>query len=170
MDPISAIFASYLELVSVGVTNKMTDIVGTQMQSVVVEHQHIKIPYSYQLWRIRPKSVCNTYNLNIEEFSRCTLAAKSLFNDTCLYLQKGEKEQWKYTKMKNMYCDASITFNPTIAYIQEASVKTPIQLARTECNVATAELMGNYNSIIQKKKENSCAKYQSLKKTVIKNN
>ena len=59
MDPISVIFASYLELVSVGVTNKMTDIVGTQMQSVVVEHQHIKIPYSYQLWRIRPKSVCN---------------------------------------------------------------------------------------------------------------
>lgn len=164
MDPISAIFASYLELVSVGVTNKMTDIVGTQVQSVVVEHQHIKIPYSYQLWRIRPKSVCNTYNLNIEEFSRCTLAAKSLFKETCLYLQKGEKEQWKYTKMKNMYCNASITFKPTIANIQEATVKTPLQLARTECNIATAELMGNHNSKIQKKKESSCAKYQSLKK------
>jgi len=164
MDPISVIFASYLELVSFGVTNEMTDLLGTEIQSVVVEHQSTKVPYSYQLWRIRPKSVCNTYNLNIEEFSRCTLAAKSLFNETCLHLQKGEKEHWKYTKMKNMYCDASITFKPTIANIREAYAKTPLQLARTECNIATAELMGNRNSKIQKKKESSCAKYQSLKK------
>jgi len=163
MDPISVIFASYLELVSFGVTNKMTNLLGTEIQSVVVEHQSTKVPYSYQLWRIRPKSVCNTYNLNIEEFSRCTLAAKSLFNETCLHLQKGEKEHWKYTKMKNMYCNASITFKPTIANIREATVETPLQLARTECNIATAELMENRNSKIQKKKENSCAKYHNLK-------
>lgn len=163
MDPISVIFASHLELVSFNVTHKMTDLLGTEIQSVVVEHQNIQVPYSYQLWRIVPKSVCNTYNLNIEEFSRCTLAAKSLFNETCLYLQKGEKEHWKYTKMKNMYCNASMTFKPTIANIRRASVKTPLQLARTECNIATAELMGNHNSKTQKKKESSCAKYQNLK-------
>ena len=164
MDPLSIIFASYLELVSAEATNNMTDIFGSEMQSAVVEHQNIKVPYSYQLWRIKPKSVCNSYSFNIEEYSRCTLAAKSLFNHSCLYLQKAKTEHWKHTKLKNMYCNASITFTPTIASIQKAVIKTPIQLARSECNIAVAELMGNHNSKTQKKKEMACAKYQNLKK------
>ena len=163
MDPIAAIFASYLELVSFGATNKANDLIGTETQSIVVEHQKIKIPYSYQLWRIRPKSVCNSYNLHISEFSKCTLAAQSLFIQTCRHLQKGKKEQWRYKKMKNMYCNASITFKPTIANIREPEVKTPLQLARSECNIAVAELLGNHNSRTQKKKEKACNKYKHLK-------
>ena len=49
----------------------------------MVDRQGVRIPYSYQLWTIQPKSVCQSYGGNVEEFSRCTVVAESMFTEAC---------------------------------------------------------------------------------------
>ena len=162
MDPISAAFASYIDLVSFRATKRMTDMLGTEVQTVVVEHQGIRIPYMYQIWKIKPKSVCSSYSQNISNYSKCTIAAQSLFKDTCAYLQANPKEHWKHLKLKNMYCAAAITYKPTMASIESAAVQSPLDKARAKCNLAVAEAMGNQSNENKKKKEKACAEYRTL--------
>ena len=163
MDPLSAAFASYLDLVSTQITRQMTDTLGTEIQAVVVKHKGIRIPYSYQIWQIRPQSVCKSYRHNTIQFSKCTLAAHSLFQDTCAYLQANPQEHWKYHKLKKMYCLAAEAYQPTIANMQWTPEQSPIEQAQTECNLAITLLMNNPSSDNQKKKEAACMQYQALK-------
>ena len=95
MDPISVIFASYLDIVSTSVHEHTTDLLGTEIQAVMVEHQGIKVPYSYHMWRINNQSVCETYQNNFDTYSKCTVAAKSLFADVCDHLQKKPNKHWR---------------------------------------------------------------------------
>ena len=163
MDPISAAFASYLDLVSTRVTEHMTDTLGTEIQAVVVQHQGIRIPYSYQIWKIRPSSVCSSYRPNAIQFSKCTLAAQSLFQDTCAYLQANPQEHWKHHKLTNMYCLAAESYKPTIANMQWTQEPSLMEQAQTECNLAVTVLMNNPSSENQAKKDAACIRYQSLK-------
>ena len=65
------------------VTQRTLDVIGTEIQSRVVENGGIKVPYAYLLRNIQPKPVCARYSSNVDNHSRCTVAAKSLFTDTC---------------------------------------------------------------------------------------
>ena len=163
MDPLSAAFASYLDLVSSRVTERMTDVLGTEMQAVVVEHQGVRVPYAYQVWRIRPQSVCSPYRRQIAQFSACTLAAHSLFQDTCAYLQAHPQEHWKHLKLKNMYCEAAITYQPTLADVQWSREPSPREQARSACNLAVAALMNEPSPENRRKKEDACMSYEALK-------
>jgi hypothetical protein len=163
MDPLSAAFASYLDLVSTQITRHMTDTLGTEIQAVVVKHKGIRIPYSYQIWQIRPKSVCSSYRHNTLQFSKCTLAAQSLFQDTCAYLQAHPQEHWKYHKLTNMYCLAAESYQPTIANMQWTPEQSLMEQAQTECNLAVTALMNDPSAENEKKKAAACLKHQSLK-------
>ena len=163
MDPLSAAFASYLDLVSSQITRQMTDTLGTEIQSVVVKHKGIRIPYSYQIWQIRPQSVCRSYRHNTLQYSKCTLAAQSLFQDTCAYLQANPQDHWKYYKFTNMYCLAAESYQPTIANMQWTPEQSPMEQAQTECNLAVTALMNDPSAENEQKKAAACLKYQSLK-------
>lgn len=163
MDPISAAFATYIDMVSSHATETMTDMLGTEVQAVVVKHHGIDIPYSYQLWKIQAQTVCGTYRQDFPLFSNCTVAAQSLFQETCAYLQANPRAHWKYRKLKNMYCDAAATFQPTVANVEWSSEHSPIEEARAECNLAIAEFMNNGSAGSREKKEQACGKYWALK-------
>lgn len=163
MDPLSAAFASYLDLVSTRITSHMTDTLGTEIQSVVVQHQGIRIPYSYQVWQIRPKSVCSAYRQHAIQFSKCTLAAQSLFKDTCAYLQAHPQEHWKHHKLTNMYCLAAESYQPTIANMQWTPEPSPKEQAQTECNLAVTALMNDPSAENEKKKAAACLKHNGVR-------
>lgn len=162
MDPISAAFATYLEAVSSRVTERMTDVLGTEVQAIVVQHNGINVPYSYQIWKIRPQSVCGTYRQDFPFFSKCTVAAQSLFRETCGHLQANPQSHWKHQKLKNMYCDAAVTYQPSVANVEWSEESTPIEQARSECNLAVAELMSDRSSEYRKKKDEACGRYHAL--------
>jgi hypothetical protein len=163
MDPITAIFTSYLDIVSTSLTDRTSDILGTEMQARIVEHDSIRVPYTYQMWQIRKPSVCESYRDNFSDYSKCTIAAKSLFNDICTYLQDHPGKNWKYRKHKNMYCHAAISYKPTMAAIDWTGQDTELEDARSECNVAKAGHTGNPDPQAQRQIKQACRKYNSLK-------
>ena len=163
MDPLSMIFATYIDLVSSTVYETMSDRLGTEIESVVVKHEGMDVPYSYQMWKIRPDGVCTTYHLDIQKLAKCTIAAKSLFQNTCLHLQNNPRSDWKYRKLKNMYCHAANTYQPVLASIRVSENRTPLQLARSECNIAVAKLMSDKSDENRKTQEQACEKYRQLK-------
>lgn len=163
MDPISAIFAPIVDVISAPIAQRTTDVMGTRVQTLVVEHQGIRVPYSYQLWKIQPKSVCHGYAGHVEEFSRCTVAAKSMFTEACGQLQKKPGSDWRHTKLQNMYCTAAVSYQPTVARIGWSADTTPLYEARAECNLAIAELVGNTDPAARQRKKAACDRYDALK-------
>ena len=143
MDPIGAIFASIVDVISNPISQRFADVTGTQIQSVVVEHQGIQVPYSYQLWKIQPKSVCHSYGNNVEDFS-------ALHGRRQIHVHGGLPAPAKEfpppigdTKLQNMYCTAAVSYQPTVANIGWSADTSPLDEARAACNLAIAELVGN---------------------------
>ncbi len=163
MDPISIFISSYMDIVSNNVTAQMTDIQGIELQAVAVEHNNVVIPYSYQLWRIKPESVCNNLKLKTIAYSKCTIEAKSLFNETCAYLQSNPEQHWKYRKLKNMYCNAAISFEPKIASIEWSDKPSPLQASRSKCNLSILEFMEKSSQANLHSRNESCNAYKALK-------
>ena len=158
MDPLSALFAALLDSTSSAVNNHMQESLGTEVKTVVVDHQGQSISFQHQLWRIRDESVCVDKRDRMEEFSKCTLGAKEFFVAACRHLRESRGSGLKYDKTKNMYCAASRSFTPTIAFVAPASQASPLELARRECN----RLVLQQSASIEARK-NACARYETLK-------
>lgn len=170
MDPVSVAFAAFLTGITQSyasrVANEVTDIIGAEMQSQVVNYKDWEIAYQYQVWKIRDQSVCATLKEDLLEYSECTVAARDMFAETCSYLQDNPADHWRYTKLKNMYCSAAVEFKPTVASVSEAP-ETVDELAakREACNLATAEAMGSTDAVLIKKRDTACAAYRKLKQS-----
>ncbi|MCB0253945.1 MAG: hypothetical protein KDI55_09465 [Anaerolineae bacterium] len=163
MDPIGAIFASIVDVISTPITQHYSDVAGLQVQTLVVEHQGVRVPYSYQLWKIQTQSVCQGQGATVDQFSRCTVAAKSMFTEACDQLQKKPGSDWRHTELQNMYCTAAVSYQPTVANIGWSADTSPLDEARAECNLAIAELVGNSDPAARQRKKVACDKYDALK-------
>lgn len=161
MDPISIIFSSFLTGITGDLNNHITSVVGTEIQAQVVEYQSQQIDYQYQLWKIKAPSVCARIKTNnFSNFSSCTITAKQFFGDTCSYLQSHPQQNWKYAKLKNMYCLASVNFRPTIAQINQPS-ETEAQLwdAKQKCSLLTLNARTSGSNAIAKERDIACTEY-----------
>jgi hypothetical protein len=58
-----------------------------------------------------------------------------------------------------MYCAASSSFKPTIAFVAPASQASPLELARRECN----RLVLHQTASAEARKQ-ACARYEALKR------
>lgn len=158
MDPISALFAALLDSTSSAVSNHIQESVGTEVKSFVVDHNDQLISYQHQMWRIRVDSVCADKRERIDEFSKCTLAAKDHFFNACQYLQENNEGGVRYGQLKNMYCSASSSFRPTIASIASSSKASPLELAKRKCSRLTFDKTASAES-----RNQACARYRALK-------
>ncbi|WP_100657049.1 hypothetical protein [Alteromonas flava] len=140
MDVVSAIFATYIDAVSNKFHDRLTDQFGTEVQAKVVQYNGHSISYSHQLWRIQDKSVCGTIDNDLNQKSRCTQAAKAMFNEMCMYLQSNPQSGWRYTKTKNMYCNAATNYKPVIATVS-FDEQSDSKKKQEACSVATLRVM-----------------------------
>lgn len=140
MDVVSAVFATYLDVVSNSVHERMTDRMNIEVQAKIVSYQDYQISYSYQLWRIQEKSVCETYSQDLNQKSFCSQAAKSMFRDMCYYLQNNPQTGSKFKKTKNMYCNAATNFKPLISTVS-LDDKSDSQKSKQACSVAILKAM-----------------------------
>lgn len=159
MDPISAFFAALLDTTSSAVNNHMQESVGTEVKTVTVDHNNERISFQHQLWRIRDESVCVDKRDRMAEFSKCTLAAKGFFVDACRYLRESRGRGVRYDKTKNMYCAASNSFKPSIAFVAPANQASALEMARRECNKLVFQQTASAEA-----REEACARYELLKR------
>jgi len=162
MDPISLALSTYLNNVQVNIHQQVTDILGTEVQAVSIKYEGLNIPFQYQIWKIKDKSVCNNYRNQLARYSSCTIKAKRLFNNLCSELGKKKSTHWKHKKIKNMYCNAAISYKPMIASITPATKESPLQLARKRCNQAIVAAMGMNDRQLELKQKTVCNEYNKL--------
>lgn len=169
MDPVSLLFSSFLTSMTSSIHTQMSDVMGTQIQAQVVEYQNQKIDFQYQLWRIKPESVCiSKKNELINEYSSCTNAAKSMFSDTCEHLSQNPKSHWKYTKLKNMYCTAAVSYTPITANISRPNeAEAEVWEAKQRCSLLTLEARQRSNPSVEKRRVIAC---EDAKKVIEKYN
>ena len=156
MDPVSLLFTAYLDSIQNTVHARFTDRHGTEIKAVMIDCQRVEVPYQYQLWRVRDKSVCQPYKSQITQFSKCTLAAKALFRDLCTQLSDKPSNQWRYSKLKNMYCNAAVSYEATVARISVAGERSEKKAARAECNLAIAAALGSQDPVVIAERERVC--------------
>ena len=146
MDPVSAFLAATISAATTNVKQNLLDIQGTEIKTEVIDYQGMKIPFQYQLWRIRNKSVCSNYSQSMKVYSQCSLKAKYLFNDICDELSSRKSSNWKVKKMQNMYCNAAIDYKPIIASISNPKEITEKREKEKQCNLLILKTMGNNDS------------------------
>ncbi|MDK8463432.1 hypothetical protein [Marinobacter sp. SS13-12] len=163
MDPVSYLFAAYLSTVQTNVQDHVAERFGTQITPVEIEYEGVNVAFQYQLWRVRDKSVCGNLSQNLKAFSNCSLKAKELFGALCSELSKPPQQNWKHGKFRTMYCNASMSFKPTIASVSAALVGTEFEKARQTCNAATVAAMGSREPRVLRDKREKCGVYRELK-------
>lgn len=156
MDVISMLFAEYLNAVSNSVYSRVSDVMGADIQAVVLQYDGMDVPFQYQLWQVRQQSVCGNYKDDLARFSSCTLKAKTMFTDLCAKLPARQSADWRYRKTRNMYCNAAMTYQPTIAGVSAGTPPNEEEERRTACNLATAAALDSSDRKLIAEREKAC--------------
>jgi hypothetical protein len=155
MDPLSSLFAAFLDHASAAITHHMLHGMHANPQTVVVEHQGQRVSFQHQLWRVRGRSVCSDRRADIATFARRTQAAHEIFEQACQELRANPQPALNYRPMLNMYCAAAAEFKPTQASIQwtdSASGPTTGE----DCRLAQAALIGENTPETRAQRKKAC--------------
>ena len=156
MDPISLVFSAYLDAVQSSVHTQLTDTLGTEVKAMMIDYQGVEVPFQYQIWRVKDQSVCSSYESDLVHYSKCTVTAKKLFTALCTQLSQKPSAHWRYTKTKNMYCNAAVSYKPTIARIGAAEERTEDEEARAACNLAIVAALGSRDPEVIAERDRVC--------------
>lgn len=163
MDPVSFVFSAYLNTVQSSVSNHFNETRNLEITPVIVEYEGVSVSYQHQLWRVRPESVCSNYRQNISQFSGCTVKASRLFHALCSELKQSASDDWRQVQIQNMYCNAAVSFKPTVANIGSAPTLSGLEEARQACSAATVAAMGNSDPRLARERDKACEVYRESK-------
>lgn len=158
MDPLSQLFAAYLQAATNDITDHYVDSMNTTVTTKSLVYNDTSIRFQHQLWKIRTKSVCSDLEQQATQFSKCTQHAKAMFTELCTQLSSKDNLNHKGRKLSNMYCNASLSYKPMIAYIREPEHKTAQELMQKECNLMILKAMQDSSPEFFKQKEEACSK------------
>ena len=156
MDPVSFVFAAYMDAVQNTVHAQVADTLGTEVKAMMIDYQGVEVPFQYQIWRVKDQSVCSSYESDLVHYSKCTVTAKKLFTALCTQLSQKPSVHWRYTKAKNMYCNAAVSYKPTIARIGAAEERTEDEEARAACNLAIVAALGSRDPVVIAERDRVC--------------
>ncbi|MCU8072472.1 hypothetical protein [Shewanella sp. SM32] len=156
MDPLSQLFAAYLEMVSNNITSTYIDAANTTVTVQTLSYKGTDIRFQHFLWQIKQESVCADLKQQATSYSKCTQQAKSMFTDLCNQLSSMKNLNRRGRSLSNMYCNASLNYKPMIASISTPKPKTDQQLKEKECNLLILKAMQDSSPEILKKKDKAC--------------
>jgi len=163
LDPVSLVLSAYLATVQNTVHNAVADHMGTEVKATSIEYEGLTIPFQYQIWKIKDKSVCGVYSEDVLRYSECSIKAKELFTSLCSQLESSSQNGWRRSKLKNMYCNASVSYKPTVAFISHGFDVGAIREAKQKCNIATVKAMEGNNRLFIAERAKICNEYHELK-------
>ena len=156
MDPIALVLAAYIDSVQSTVNARVSDTLGTEIKALIIEYQGVPVPFQYQMWRVKDKSVCSRYQSDLTYYSHCTVTAKKLFTALCSQLSQKPSDHWRYIKTKNMYCNAAVLYEATIAWIHGAEEEAEDEEAKASCNLAIAAALGSRDPVVIAERDRVC--------------
>ncbi|MBL4832200.1 MAG: hypothetical protein JKY55_20270, partial [Aliivibrio sp.] len=156
MDPLSQLFAAYLQAASNNIADHYLDSMNTTVTTKSLIYHDTTIHFQHQMWKLRANSVCSDLEQDATQFSLCTQQAKAMFTELCNQLSSKDNLNQKGRKLSNMYCNASLSYKPMIAYISEPEKKTEQELKQKECNLLILKAMQDKNPEIAERKEKAC--------------
>ncbi|EGV18977.1 hypothetical protein [Thiocapsa marina] len=165
MDPLSAAFAAYLNTFSTTVTDSMQAQNNYDVQAHVVEHEGYSITFQHRLWKILDDTVCADLRQDLTRYSGCTEAARNWFREACGRLNNNPTDHWSNAKLKTMYCNAAVSYQPTIAAIEWSAPSEPdaLRSAREACSLARVAVLGENTAEQRRLKADACGRYEMLK-------
>lgn len=168
MDPISQLFAAYLEMVSNNITSVYVDASNTTVTTQTLTYKGTNIRFQYFLWQVKQESVCANLKQQAIAYSKCTLQAKAMFTDLCNQLSAMKNINSKGRSLTQMYCNASHNYKPIIATISAPAHKTDQQLKEKECNQLILKAMQDNSPELAKRRDETCTQTKFDEKTQIK--
>ncbi|MGB2566635.1 MAG: hypothetical protein ACPIB1_09325 [Porticoccaceae bacterium] len=156
MDPIALVLAAYIDSVQSTVNARVSDTLGTEVKAVIIDYEGVPVPFQYQMWRVKDKTVCSRYQSDLTYYSHCTVTAKELFTELCSQLSQKPSEHWRYTKTKNMYCNAAVSYEVIIAWIDGAEEGAEDEEAKAACNLAGVAALGSRNPVVIAERDRVC--------------
>ncbi|BCV40133.1 MULTISPECIES: hypothetical protein [Shewanella] len=157
MDPLSQLFAAYLEMVSNNITNAYIDAANTTVTAQTLTYKGTDIRFQHFLWQVKQESVCADLKQQATSYSKCTLQAKAMFTDLCNQLSGMKNLNSKGRSLSRMYCNASLNYKPMIAMISAPARKTEQQLKDKECNQLILKAMQDSSPELAKHRDKVCA-------------
>jgi hypothetical protein len=157
MDPLSALFAGYLNAVADGMAGSITDAMDAEPVTVTAELHGQSVTFQHQRWRIKPETVCLDQRHGIDVFSRCTRAAKQLFQLACEDLTATPRRHPNYRSMARMYCTAGARFTPTQASVEWAG-SAPAAAETEDCRLAKAMLVVENTPATRAQRQEACGR------------
>ena len=79
-----------------------------------------------------------------------------MFTELCNQLSSMENLSQKGRSLSNMYCNASLSYKPMVAYISEPKQKTEQELKEKECNFMILKAMQDNSSETLNQKDTAC--------------
>ena len=145
MDPVSLLFTAYLDSIQNTVHARFTDLYGTEIKAVMIDYQSEGVPYQCAPWRVRDKSLRQSYKSQTTKFSECTLATKALFRDLWAQLSDKSSNHWRYSKLKNMYCNPAASFETNFFRFGVVALPTRDEVTRAifACSILTLSISKN---------------------------
>ena len=109
---------------------------GVQLESVLVEYQEQPVSFQYQLWRLRPDSVCQPLkNASVLKYSRCSMAASQFFRETCQQLKRNPTDSLLYSQYTRLYCNAAASYRPVVAQVRRSEPLDERAEKRQQCSI-----------------------------------
>ncbi len=163
MDPITAVFAAYLQFLIHPDAASATDADGRDPQALIISYQGVDVPFRHQLWEVDSDSVCAGLEADVAAFSNCSVTAKNLFTDLCTELKKAPGQHWYYQKARDMYCSAADSYQATIAVITIPAPPAALESAKQRCNMAILNAAGSSQPSLLAEQKEACDEYQRLR-------
>ncbi|MCU8011360.1 hypothetical protein [Shewanella sp. SM74] len=168
MDPLSQLFAAYLEMVSNNITNAYVDAANTTVTDQTLTYKGTNIRFQHFLWQVKQESVCANLKQQATAYSKCTLQAKAMFTDLCNQLSTMKNINSKGRSLTQMYCNASLNYKPIIATISAPAHKKDQQLKEKVCNQLILKTMQDNSPELAKRRDETCAQTKFNETTQIK--
>ncbi|MBN0986448.1 hypothetical protein [Amphritea pacifica] len=111
-------YVQFNEKLAYAILKPMREGMGVELESVNVDYHDQPVSFQYQMWRLRPNTVCLPQKNKLLEYSACTEAASQFFHETCQTLQQKPIRAALYSNYKRLYCNAAVSYQPVVAKVR----------------------------------------------------
>ena len=150
-------YLSFTHSLSRAISQEYTESVGLTLESVMVDYQDQPVSYQYQMWRLKPNSVCLPLkDINVLQYSQCSMAAQQFFIETCKQLTNKASKDWLHPKYKRLYCNAAASFQPIVAQVRRSSPVQENTVKKQQCSLLILKAMRSRDPLDIQLRDEAC--------------
>ncbi|WP_028469849.1 hypothetical protein [Neptunomonas japonica] len=151
-------YLSFTHSLSRAISQQYTESAGLTLDSVMVDYQGQPVSYQYQMWRLKPNSVCLPLkDIDVLQYSQCSMAAQQLFKETCRqFINNPNRKDWLYPKYKRLYCNAAASFQPVVAQVRLSLPVEENTVKKQQCSLLVLKAMSSRDPLDIQLRDEAC--------------